>query len=342
MRILCQGVPLGVFNKLCRQTGLTSLFVWVFSSFLTLGPSGAIAKSYPVESIRIVVPYAAGGIADRLARLVGVRLEPLLKQSIVVENRSGANGTIAQQYVAQSKADGYTLLLGNTGTQVVNRVLYPNFSVDLATAFDPIGMIAITPMLLVVANNSPLNNIKDVIDAARAAPGKIDFGSAGNGSLSHVALALLNAQAGVNIAHVPYRGTSQVIPDLLGGRLTGYFDVPATAFGPINAKSLKPIGIASLKRLAVLPDVPTIAETLPGFEATTWLGLFSPMGTPSDRIEKLNKALNQVLQEPEFSKLLVEQGNEIRLMTPSQFGAFINEEAKRMQQLAQSAGIRPE
>ena len=203
------------------------------------------AQDYPSAPIRIVVPYAAGGIADVLARLVAIRLEPLWRQSVVVENRAGANGTIAMQYVAQARPDGHTLMIGNTGTQVVNRFLYRNLPFDIERAFQPIGLIASTPMLLVVAPAHPANSVAELLALARAQPGQLNFGSAGNGSASHLGLAMLTSMARVQIAHVPYKGTSQILPDLLGGRLSGYFDVPATSLGQIRAGTLKPLGIAS-------------------------------------------------------------------------------------------------
>ena len=256
----------------------------------------AHADQFPAEPIKIVVPYATGGIADVLARLVGARLEPLVKQPVIVENRSGGNGTIAMQFVAQAKPDGYTLLLGNTGTQVVNRYLYKNLPFDIVRGFQPIGKIAQTPMMLVVSAASPANTVAELITMAQASKTPLNVGSSGNGSASHLGLVMLSSMA----------------------------------------------KIGSRERQPALPDVPTIAETVPGFELTTWLGLFAPTGLATDRLTRLNEALRQVLEEPSFRKQLVDQGNEVLPSTPSEFATFIELEAARIGALVQSADIRPE
>ncbi|GGG18379.1 MFS transporter [Caldovatus sediminis] len=309
---------------------------------LAAAAGAARAEEYPSGPIRIVVPYAAGGIADVLARLVGARLEANWRNPVVVENRPGANGTIAQQFVARARPDGHTLLLGNTGTQVVNRFLYRNLPFDLEKDFQPIGLIASTPMLLVVAPSHPANSVAELVAMARAAPGRMNFGSAGNGSASHLALAMLASKAGIEIAHIPYRGTSAILPDLVGGRLQAYFDVPITALGPIRAGTIKPLGIASLQRQPALPDVPAIAETIPGFEIASWLGLFAPAGLPPERTQKLNRELRAILAEPDFRRQLVEQGNEVLPNTPEEFDAFIRREATRIAEVVAAAGIRAE
>lgn len=311
-------------------------------SAVCLVAAPAHAQDFPGATVRIVVPYAAGGIADVLARLVAVRLEPLWKQSVVVENRAGANGTIAMQFVAQARPDGYTLMIGNTATQVVNRFLYRNLPFDIERGFQPVGLIASTPMMMMVAPSNPANSVAELLAMARANPGKLNFGSAGNGSSSHLGLAMLNSLGKVQIAHVPYKGTSQIVPDLVGGRLTGYFDVPGTSLGAIRAGTLKPLGVGSSKRLAALPNVPTMAETLPGFELYSWLGLFAPAGVPRERIDRLNRVLRGILEDPALNRQLVEQGNEVAPNTPEEFDAFIRREAVRMGELLSAAGVRPE
>jgi len=318
------------------------LLLWCLGSFALLLSLTARANEFPSEPIKIVVPYATGGIADVLARLVGARLEALVKQPVIVENRSGGNGTIAMQFVAQAKPDGYTLLLGNTGTQVVNRFLYKNLPFDIARGFQPIGKIAQTPMMLVVSAASPANSVADVVAMARASQTPLNIGSSGNGSASHLGLVMLSSMAKIDLAHVPYRGTSQIVPDLIGGRLAAYFDTPPTSLSLIRAGKLKPLGVGSRERQPALPDVPTIAETIPGFELTTWLGLFAPTGLAPDRLAQLNTALRKVLEEPSFRKQLVDQGNEVLPNTPAEFGEFIEREAARIGALVQSADIRPD
>jgi len=321
---------------------ITSILSGLAASLLALVPLSANAQNYPSQPIKIVVPYSAGGIADVLARLVSVEFEKTFKQPVVVENRPGANGTIALQLVAEAKPDGYTLLLGNTSTQVINRFMYKSLPFSLEKAFQPVGRIAFTPMLLVVSESSPFNSVADVIKAAKASPNKLDFGSAGIGSASHLALVLLNSAGKVEIAHVPYKGTANIRPDLMGGRLAGYFDVPTTALGLISSGKLKAIGIASKTRQPVLPNVPAIAETIEGFEIGSWLGLFTPAGTPKERVDLLNKALNVMLANPAVRQQLVSQGNELIPTTPKEFEDFIANEAARLQVLTSAAGIKPE
>jgi len=300
----------------------------------------ARADNYPAEGIRIVVPYAAGGIADVLARLVGARMEAAFKQPVIVENRAGANGTIAQQFVAGVKPDGHTLLLGNTSTQVVNAHLYTKLPINIAKAFQPIGLIAASPMLLVVSAASPANTVADVLAAARASAVPLNFGSAGNGSASHLSLVLLSTQGKVALNHVPYKGTAQIAPDLIGGRLDAYFDVPITAMSLLKSGKLKAIGVASRDAQPALPGVPPIAATLPGFEMTTWLGLFGPAGMPRERVERLNRTLVSILADPAFRQQLIDQGNEVRPGSATDFEAFIAKEMTRIGEVIRAAGIK--
>ncbi len=316
------------------------LLLWCVMVIAVFGLPKSHAESFPDQPIRIIVPYSAGGIADVLARVVGAEFEKIFKQPVVVENKPGANGTIAQQAVADAKPNGYTLLLGNTSTQVINRFLYKKLAFNLETAFEPVGKIAFTPMLLVVAADSPYNSVSDVLGAAKDKSKALNFGSAGIGAASHLALVMFTSMGNVEIAHIPYKGTANIRPDIMGGRLSGYFDVPATALGLINSGKLKAIGIASKTRQPVLPNVPAIAETIEGFEIGSWLGLFAPAGTPKDRIALLNKALNQVLAEPRVKNQLVSQGNEVLPTTPQEFATFISKEAVRLAALTQKAGIQ--
>jgi tripartite-type tricarboxylate transporter receptor subunit TctC len=309
---------------------------------LAAAPLAARADNYPTEMIRIVVPYAPGGIADVMGRLAGARLEAAFKVPVTVENRAGANGTIAQQFVAAAKPDGYTLMLGNTATQVVNAHLYTKLNFNIAKAFQPIGLIAASPMLLVVGPGSPIQNVSDLLAAAKSAPAPLNMGSAGNGSASHLSLLLLSVQGKVPLNHVPYKGTSQIAPDLIGGRLDAYFDTPITAMPLLKAGKLKAIGVASLNAQPALPGVPPIAATLPGFELTTWLGLFAPAGVPRERLERVNAALRAMTDDPAARENLVNQGNEVRSLTIAEFESFVASEMNRIGELLRSAAIKLE
>ena len=315
------------------------LLQWTLAA-LALLPMTVRADAYPTEVIKIIVPYAPGGIADVLARLVGSRMEASFKQPVTVENRAGANGTIAQQFVAAAKPDGYTLLLGSTSTQVVNAHLYTKLSINIAKAFQPVGLIASSPMLLVVSSTSPANTVADLVAAAKGAPAPLNFGSAGNGSASHLSLLLLGMQAKISLNHVPYKGTAQIAPDLIGGRLDAYFDTPITAMPLLRSGKLKAIGVASRDPQPALPGVAPIGATLPGYEMSTWLGLFGPAGLPKERVDKLNTTLRAILQEPALRQQLIDQGNEVRPGTAAEFEAFIATEMNRIGELIRAASIK--
>jgi tripartite-type tricarboxylate transporter receptor subunit TctC len=319
---------------------MPKLFVLLLLVTAGLLPAVSRADAYPAEMIRIIVPYAPGGIADVLARLVGSRMETAFRQPVTVENRAGANGTIAQQFVAAARPDGYTLLLGNTSTQVVNAHLYTKLNFNIGKAFQPVGLIASSPMLLVVASGSPANSVADLLAAARAAPVPLNFGSAGNGSASHLSLLLLAMQAKVAFNHVPYKGTAQIAPDLIGGRLDGYFDTPITAMPLLKSGKLKAIGVASRDPQPALAGVPTIAATLPGYEMSTWLGLFGPAGMPRERVDKLNATLRAILMEPALRQQLIDQGNEVRPGSAAEFESFIAAEMSRIGELIRAAAIK--
>jgi tripartite-type tricarboxylate transporter receptor subunit TctC len=259
---------------------------------------------------------------------------------VIVENKAGANGTIAQQFVAGAKPDGYTLLLGNTSTQVVNAHLYTKLPINIAKAFQPIGLIAASPMMLVVSASSPASNVADLLAAARASAAPLNFGSAGNGSASHLSLVLLATQGKVSLNHVPYKGTAQIAPDLIGGRLDAYFDVPITAMPLLKSGKLKAIGVASRESQPALPGVAPIAATLPGFEMTTWLGLFGPAGVPKERVDRLNRTLATILSEPALRQQLIDQGNEVRAGTAAEFESFIASEMTRIGEVIRAAGIK--
>ncbi|MGE0798446.1 MAG: Bug family tripartite tricarboxylate transporter substrate binding protein [Lautropia sp.] len=327
--------------KIHKWMSAAAIAVVVAIGTLT-APVSVRANSYPAKAVKIIVPYSAGGIADILARRVGVQFERNFTQPFVVENRTGANGTIAQQAVAQSTPDGYTLLLGNIGTQVVNRFTFSKLAFDIEKSFQPIGLIGSSPMLLVTAADSPINTVADLLNAAKGRASALTMGTAGNASAAHLCMALLTKLSGTPFTAVPYRGASQIIPDLIAGRVVAFFDTPMTAMPLIQGGKIKPIAVTGTKRLSVMPDVPTVAETVSGFEYTTWLGLFAPRGTPADRVDTLNSALAVALENPEMRSFLIGTGSEIVPMTPNQFDLFIENESVRIGALIRSSDIRLE
>ncbi|WP_426956174.1 Bug family tripartite tricarboxylate transporter substrate binding protein [Muricoccus radiodurans] len=295
----------------------------------------------PTRPVRFVVPYPAGGITDLLARKVGEELGALWGQPVVADNRPGAGGNIAAQLVARAPADGHTIFMGFLGTQAANAALYPELGYDPVRDFTPIGLIAQSPMVLTVHPGVPARSVAELIAHARANPGALTFGSSGNGGASHLALELFKSMAGVEITHVPYRGTAPLMTDLLAGRISGYFDVAITAAPNIAAGSVRALGVSLDRRAARLPDVPTIAEGgLPGYVFSTWLGLLTPAGLPAPILSRMSRDLQAVVRSPGFAAWCAERGLETMPSTPEAFVAFIDAETAKFGRLIREANVR--
>jgi tripartite-type tricarboxylate transporter receptor subunit TctC len=293
--------------------------------------------AWPTKPIRTIVGFAAGGSTDVTARIIAQALSERLGQPVVVENRAGAGGNIGADAVAKADPDGYTLLM-TTSTFAANPSLYKTLPFDVQKDFAPIALTAFIPNLLVVNPSVPSNNISDFVNYLKANPGKLNFGSAGNGTSQHLSGELFNSLAGVRMVHVAYRGGAPAVTDLLGGQLQAIFAPLVEVIQHVRAGKLKALGITTARRSPLLPDVPTIAETLPGYEITLWNGLLAPANTPPDIIDKINKATADALGSAEVKTKLAEQGSEPVGGTPAEFKTFIASELAKWRKLVEVSG----
>jgi len=306
----------------------------------TLAPVAAFAQpAYPNKIITIIVPFAAGGTTDILARVIAQGLTTELGQSVVVDNRAGAGGNIGGQLAARAPADGYTLFMGTVGTHAINAALYKKMPFDPIKDFAPLTRVANVPNLLVANPSQPYKTVQELIAYAKANPGKVNFGSSGSGSSIHLSGELFKSMAKVDMQHVPYKGSAPAVTDLLGNQIGIMFDNMPSAIQHVRSGKLRPIAVTTAKRSPELPDVPTIAEAgVPGYEATSWFGMFAPAGTPAPIVTQLNKALVKVLAQPDIKKKINEQGAETAGETPEQFAAFIQKEAVKWGKVVKESG----
>jgi tripartite-type tricarboxylate transporter receptor subunit TctC len=298
------------------------------------------SATYPDRTIRLMVPWPPGGGVDTTARMLSDGLSQRLGQSIFVDNRAGAGGNIGTEVAARSKPDGYTLLMSSISPNAVNISLYSKLGFDPVKDFEPIAYVSAVPNILVVPADSPFKTVKDVIDAARANPGKLNYGSAGVGSSQHLAAVQFTSAAQINIVHVPYKGTSPAEVDLVAGHISLMLDT-TTCLPFIASGRLRALAVASKARNAALPDVPTFDEVgLRGVYASSWYGLSAPAGTPHAIIEKLNAEVNAVLKSPQFQKRMLDFGAEIGGGTPQEFAQFMASETKRYAEIVRVSGAK--
>ncbi|MDB5824898.1 MAG: LacI family transcriptional regulator [Herminiimonas sp.] len=301
------------------------------------------ADAYPNHPIRLLVGFSAGGAVDIVARQLSFALTPKLGQSIVVENKPGATGTIAAEAAAKAAPDGYTLLLATQSTMVVAPGLFPKSSFSPLKDFIPVSLVASVPMVLVTNPSTPANNLKELIDLARSKNGGLAYASSGSGGPQHVASELLASMANVKMTHIPYKGEANAINDLLGNQVPLMFGNLPTLLPYIKAKKVRAIAVSSLHRAETAPDIPTIDESgLKGFEALTWFGVFAPAGTPRPVIDRLHANLVQSLADPEFKGKLKAQGLTLVGNTPEQFRAYMQTESVKWAKLIENAHIKPE
>ena len=306
-------------------------------------PSLAAAQSYPAKPIRIIVSYPAGGANDIVARSVGQKLNDLLGASIVVDNRSGAGGTIGADVAAKAPADGYTLLMA-AGAHTLAPSLYIKMPYDIVRDFAPISISAKSTYLLVVHPSVPAHSVKELIALARATPGRFNYASSGIGAPPHLAGEMFNTLAKVQMVHVAYKGDTPAIADLLGGHVDLAFLAVSATSPHIKAGKLRALAVTSAQRTPVMPDLPTIAEAggLKEFDISTWWGLLTPTGTPADAIAKLSATMAKIAAMPDIKTRFGELGVEAASDTPDQFGAFIKSEIQKFAKLAKLAGVKPE
>ncbi len=301
----------------------------------------AQAQSYPDKPIKLVVPFAPAGATDVLARIVGQKLSELEKQPVIVDNRAGAGGNIGSDAVAKAAPDGYTLLMGAVGTHAINVSLYKKMPYDPVKDFIPVVLVATVPNVLVVPASLPVNSVKELIAYGKANPGKLNFGSSGNGTSIHLSGELFKSMTGMDMQHVPYKGSGPATVDLLSGQVQMMFDNLPSAMPNIKSGKLKALAVTSAKRSPSLPDVPTIAEAgVPGYEAPSWFGILVPKGTPPGIVAKLNTDINKILAMPDTKKKFLEQGAEPAGGTPEQFAALINSEIPKWAKVVKASGAQ--
>ena len=311
---------------------------------LMLAACGVLAAdAYPAKTVRIVVAFAAGGSTDLLARSVAQRLSEAWKQSVIVDNRAGGGGIVGSDYVAKAPADGYTLLLGTNTTNAVSASLYAKLPFDPQRDFAAITEIATIPQMLSVHPSIPARSLKDLVVLARTHPNALNYGTAGTGSTSHMAMELFQSVAKIKMVHVPYKGTGPALIELLGGHLSLMFDVIMTSLPHVQTGKLRTLALSSLQRSATAPQVPTVAESgYPGFEAIVWFGLFAPAGAPPEIIRKVSEETARVLATPNMRELLAGQGADIVASTPAVFAGRVSNEIVKWRKVIQDAGIKPE
>ena len=316
---------------------IRQIFVALFIFFALM----AQAQTYPNKPIRVVVPYPPAGTPDILIRELGPRLSAILGQQIIVDNRPGAGGNIGSELVAKSVPDGYTLIMGTVATHSINQSLYKKLTFDPIKDFAPVALIATMPNVLVVNNDFPAKSVKDVIAIAKAKPGAVLYASGGNGTSHHLGGAMFEKMAGVDMTHVPYKGAGQALPDLIGGQTNIMFDNITSSMPHIKSGKLRVLAVTTLKRSPALPDIPTVNESgVPGFEMSAWFGLLAPAKTPPEIIDRLNKAMNQILQTAEVKELLAKQGAEVAITTPTEFASYIKERTEKMAKVVKDSGAQ--
>lgn len=298
------------------------------------------AQSFPAKPIRIVVPLAAGGPGDVLARAVGLKIADSVGQTVIVDNRPGANSNIGHEHVAKSAPDGYTVLVA-ASTLTINPSLYPNLPFDAVKNFAPVSLIAVTPLVLVVHPSMPAKSVRDLIEFVRARPGQVHFGSAGNGSTLHLAGEMFNTLAKVKMVHVPYKGVTGAFSDLLGGQIAVMFPGAPIALPQVQAGKLRALATTGEKRAPAAPELPTVAEAgLAGFEVTVWYGMLAPGGTPPAILNRLHGEIVKALGQKDIRDRFAALGAEPRHNTPEEFAAFVKADLGKWAAVVKSSGAR--
>ena len=317
---------------------LKILFLMALAAINSFCQLALAQENYPIKPITIVVPQAAGGANDTVARAFAQRLGVALGQPVTVENRPGAGGNVGTVAVARAAKDGYTLMLTAQSTQSINPALYKNPGFDPIKDFEPIMTVATAPYLLVSNPNFPAKSFKDLLAYAKPRPGKIDIASAGNGTLNHLLGVMLNNSANLHLVHIPYRGASAAATDVVGGQVPLAFGSFPGVMPFVKTGQLKVIGVATEKRTKLAPDIPTLNESLPGFYANSWYGLFAPVGTPKAIIQKIAVEGAKVLASPELQERLAGQGAEVSASTPEQLATLLKNDIERWAKIVKASG----
>jgi tripartite-type tricarboxylate transporter receptor subunit TctC len=323
----------------------TALKVWLFAAACVVTSIGnpVLAADYPARSVTLIVPYPAGGGVDAMARVVAQKLSDALHQNFIVDNRGGGGGTIGTRAVARAAPDGYTLLLGHTATMSINPSLYVNLNMDPRKDFAPIGLIASMSIALLAHPSFPAKNVSEFVALAKKDPGKLNVGTSPVGTGGYMSAELFKAEAGVDVAIIPYKGTAPVMNDLVGGHVPVAFGVLAPALGNLQAGTLRALAVASKTRFSLLPDVPTFNESgMPGFEAVLHYGLLAPHGTPAEIINKLSAELRKLAQDPDVQARIRQEGGDPLTSTAAEYADDIDKEEKKWGALVRRLNLKVE
>ncbi len=293
-----------------RQLALIVPLSVALAPFALFIAAPALAQTYPSKPIRLIVPFPAGGATDILARALSIKLGEKLGQPLIVDNRPGAGGTIGSDAAAKSVADGYTLLLATSSTHSIGPAINPKIPYDAVADFTPLGYVATSPNVVLVPNTSPAKSVRELIDYAKLHPGKLNYASSGNGTIVHLTTELFKAMANVYMLHIPYRGTALAIPDLVSGKVDVLFDSLVTGLPHVKDGKLRALAVTSAARTTLAADLPAVAEVLPGFESTTWFGLYGPKGLNADIVQRINTALNAALADADVKERFARLGAE--------------------------------
>ena len=310
---------------------------------LLLAGGAAFAQQFPSKPVRIVLGYTSGGTADIVARVLAERLTAVLGQPVIVENRPGASGNIAAQLVAKSAPDGYTLLLGATAEMGINRHVMKEMGFNPDTDFAPIALAFNVPLALLVPAKSSYASMKELIESARRAPGKLSFANSGNGTPGHMAGEMLTLKEKVSMTQVPYKGGAPAMTDLIGGRVDAYFLSVPGSMSHVRAGTVRMLAVSTARRSATVPEVPTVAELgIAGFDFSLWGGFFAPAGTPGEVVARLNREMVQALSQPEVRERLAREGSELIRTTPEEFGRFVQAESAKYADIVRQINYKPE
>ena len=323
------------------RTFVLRLLGLALAGLATLAALPARAADYPTKPVHWIVPYPPAGTTDILARLIGNYLSEHLGQSFIIENKPGGGNNIGTEYVARAAPDGYTLLLVNPANGI-NQTLYKNLKFDLLRDIAPVAGITRVPNVMEVTPSFPAKNVPEFIAYAKANPGKVNMASSGTGTSVHMSGELFMAMTGVKMAHVPYKGAGPALTDLMAGTVDVIFDNMPSSIGFIQAGKIRPMAVTTDKRSPALPDVPTVAETVPGYEASAWFGIGVPHGTPADVIDKLNKTVNEALKDPKMIARLAELGGAPMGGTPADFGKVMSDEVAKWKKVVEFSGATVE
>ncbi len=333
--------------SLPKCTSLTSAVTTTMGMALMgvalLFPAGNMAHAaYPDKPVRIVIPFAPGGPSDMLGRAIAQKLNVALGQPVIAENKPGAGTNLAAEYVAKAAPDGYTLLLMMVGTQAINEAMYPKLAYNTVRDFAPITLTAASSLILAAHPSVPAKNLKELVALSKANPGKFNYGTAGAGTPLHLGGLLFNNLSGTDFQHVPYKGAGPAMNDVLGGQIQLILAGTPSVLAHLKSGKLNAMGVTSLKRSTNAPEVPTIAESYPGFEVELVYALVAPAGTPKDVVSRLNLEVTKLLQDAEMRDKLAGQGFEVRTSTPEQLGSYIKSEIAKWAPLVKESGVKPE